>query len=113
MFFKRRKKKEEILKKVAEKKAEYEDYQQAYEKASNSYARIKNEYEAEGEKRKEWEKAYNENLEQERNDNIDYYVKEISRNKADGKGYTTRLDILDTAYWNNPEEFEEKYCVKE
>ena len=61
----------------------------------------------------EWEKAYNENLEQERNDNIDYYVKEISMEKASGKGYTIRLDILDTAYWNNPEEFEEEYCINE
>lgn len=61
----------------------------------------------------EWGKAYNENLEQERNDNIDYYVKEISINKADGKGYTTQLKILDAAYWNNPEEFEEKYCINE
>lgn len=59
----------------------------------------------------EWEKAYNENLEQECNDNLDYYVKEISKEKAGGKGYTTQLDILDTAYWNNPEEFEEKYCI--
>ena len=61
----------------------------------------------------EWEKAYNENLEQERNDNIDYYVKEISMEKAGGKGYTLRLDILDSAYWNNPEEFEEEYCINE
>lgn len=58
MFFKRRKKKEEILKKIAEKEAEYESYQQAYEKASNNYARIKNEYEVEGEKRKKWRKEH-------------------------------------------------------
>ena len=58
MFFKRRKKKEEILKKIAEKEAEYESYQQAYEKASNSYARIKNEYEAEKKNREKWLKEH-------------------------------------------------------
>lgn len=61
----------------------------------------------------EWKEAYDENIEQERNDNIEYYVKEISAKKADGKGYTTQLDILGTAYYNDPEEFEEKYCINE
>ena len=58
MFFKRRKKKEEILKKVAEKEAEYESYQRAYEKASNDYTRIENECEAEGRNREKWRKEH-------------------------------------------------------
>ena len=61
----------------------------------------------------EWEKAYNENIEQERNDNLDYYAKEISKEKNEGQGYIVSLDILDNMYWNNPDEFEEKYCINE
>lgn len=59
----------------------------------------------------EWEEAYEENREQELNDNLDYYAKEISKEKNEGKGYIISLDILDNMYWNNPEEFEEKYCI--
>ena len=61
----------------------------------------------------EWEEAYEANREQELNDNLDYYAKEISKEKNEGKGYIIPLDILDNMYWNDPEEFEEKYCINE
>ena len=59
----------------------------------------------------EWEDAYEESRKQELNDNLDYYAREISQEKANGEGYMIQLDILSDMYWNNPEEFEEKYCI--
>lgn len=61
----------------------------------------------------DWEKAYNDNLDQEYNDNADYYVKEISQEKANGEGYIIDIDILNTMYDNDPEDFEEKFCINE